>query len=74
MEVLVRDIIKKAEEKLKEAGVVDFAVDSWLLAEFVFKINRTGFYMDPMMTVSKRGLTNIWNWLELGHQKFLCNT
>ena len=39
----VRDIIKKAEEKLKEAGVVDFAVDSWLLAEFVFKINRTGF-------------------------------
>ena len=53
MEVLVRDIIKKAEEKLKEAGVVDFAVDSWLLAEFVFKINRTGFYMDPMMTVSK---------------------
>ena len=52
MEVLVRDIIKKAEEKLKEAGVVDFAVDSWLLAEFVFKINRTGFYMDPMMTVS----------------------
>ena len=53
MEVLVRDIIKKAEEKLKEAGVVDFAVDSWLLAEFVFKINRTGFYMDPMMTVPK---------------------
>ena len=53
MEVLVRDIIKKAEEKLKEAGVVDFAVDSWLLAEFVFKINRTGFYIDPMMTVSK---------------------
>lgn len=53
MEVLVRDIIKKAEEKLKEAGVVDFTVDSWLLAEFVFKINRTGFYMDPMMTVSK---------------------
>ena len=53
MEVLVRDIIKKAEEKLKEAGVVDFSVDSWLLAEFVFKINRTGFYMDPMMTVSK---------------------
>ena len=53
MEVLVRDIIKKAEEKLKEAGVVDFAVDSWLLAEFVFKINRTGFYMEPMMTVSK---------------------
>ena len=52
MEVLVRDIIKKAEEKLKEAGVVDFAVDSWLLAEFVFKINRTGFYMDPMITVS----------------------
>ena len=45
MEVLVRDIIKKAEEKPKEAGVVDFAVDSWLLAEFVFKINRTGFYM-----------------------------
>ena len=53
MEVLVRDIIKKAGEKLKEAGVVDFAVDSWLLAEFVFKINRTGFYMDPMMTVPK---------------------
>ena len=73
MEVLVRDIIKKAEEKLKEAGVVDFAVDSWLLAEFVFKINRTGFYMDPMMTVSKER-ANIWNWLELGHQKSLCNT
>ena len=72
MEVLVRDIIKKAEEKLKEAGVVDFAVDSWLLAEFVFKINRTGFYMDPMITVPKERADKYW--LELGHQKSLCNT
>ena len=53
MEVLVKDIIKKAEERLKEVGIVDFAVDSWLLAEFVFKINRTGYYMNPSMTVSK---------------------
>ena len=43
MEVLVRDIIKKAEEKLKEAGVVDFAVDSWLIAEFVFKIKKKNY-------------------------------
>lgn len=54
MEVLVKDIIKKAEERLREAEVVDFAVDSWLLAEFVFKISRTGFYMNPSMSVSKK--------------------
>ena len=38
MEVLVRDIIKKADEIVIEAGVVEFAVVCCLLAEFVFKI------------------------------------
>ena len=54
MEVLVRDIIKKAEEKLKEAGVVDFAVDSWLLAEFVFKIKQNGFLYGSYDDSAKR--------------------
>lgn len=51
MEVLVRDIIKKAQNTLEAAGIVDSQVDSWLLAEFVFGITRAKYYANMQMTV-----------------------
>ena len=54
MEVLVRDIIKKAQNTLEAAGVADSQVDSWLLAEFVFGITRVKYYANMQMTVDGR--------------------
>lgn len=53
MELLVRDIIKQGEDLLKVADIADWKMDSWLLAEYVFNINRTIFYMNPNMSVDK---------------------
>ena len=54
MEVLVRDIIKKAQNTLEAAGIADSQVDSWLLAEFVFGITRVKYYANMQMTVDGR--------------------
>ncbi|WP_455950000.1 peptide chain release factor N(5)-glutamine methyltransferase [Eubacterium sp.] len=54
MEVLVRDIIKKAQSTLEAAGIADSQVDSWLLAEFVFGITRVKYYANMQMTVDGR--------------------
>lgn len=51
MEILVRDIINKAQNTLEAAGIADSQVDSWLLAEFVFGITRAKYYADMQMTV-----------------------
>lgn len=53
MEVLVRDIIDNAAEKLKKAEIMDYAIDVWFLAEFVFGVKRTDLYIHPDITVSK---------------------
>lgn len=54
LELLIRDVIKQGEEILKAAGIVDWKIDSWLLAEYVFDINRTVFYMNPNMNVDTK--------------------
>lgn len=54
MEVLVRDIIKKAQNTLEAAGIADSQVDSWLLAEFVFGMTRVKYYANMQMTVDGR--------------------
>lgn len=51
MEILVRDIINKAQNTLETAGIADSQVDSWLLAEFVFGITRAKYYANMQMTV-----------------------
>ena len=51
MEILVRDIINKAQNTLEAAGIADSQVDSWLLAEFVFRITRAKYYANMQMTV-----------------------
>lgn len=53
MEILIKDIIDCATEKLKSAGVVDYIIDVWILAEYVFDVKRTDFYINPNITVSK---------------------
>lgn len=52
MEILVRDIINKAQNTLEAAGIADSQVDSWLLAEFVFGITRAKYYANMQMTVA----------------------
>lgn len=54
MEVLVRDIIKKAQNTLEAAGIVDSQVDSWLLAEFVFGITKAKYYANMQMTADEK--------------------
>jgi hypothetical protein len=51
LEILVRDIINKAQNTLEAAGIADSQVDSWLLAEFVFGITRAKYYANMQMTV-----------------------
>lgn len=51
MEILVRDMINKAQNTLEAAGIADSQVDSWLLAEFVFGITRAKYYANMQMTV-----------------------
>ena len=51
MEILVRDIINKAQNTLEAAGIADSQFDSWLLAEFVFGITRAKYYANMQMTV-----------------------
>lgn len=54
MEILVRDIIKKAQNTLEAAGIVDSQVDSWLLAEFVFGITKAKYYANMQMTADEK--------------------
>ena len=54
MEILVRDIINKAQNTLEAAGIADSQVDSWLLAEFVFGITRAKYYTNMQMTVDRK--------------------
>lgn len=53
MEVLVKDLIAKAEETLKKAEINDWKNDSWLLAEYVFSITRAKYYMNPLMCIDE---------------------
>lgn len=54
MEVLMKDIIRRGIELLKEAEVADAENDSWLLAEYVFGITRSVFYMNPEAAVDEK--------------------
>lgn len=47
MEILIKDIINQGKLVLEKAGVTDAVTDSWLLAEFVFGITKSGFYINP---------------------------
>lgn len=47
MEILIKDIINNGRIMLEEASVVEASIDSWILAEFVFKIKKTDIYIRP---------------------------
>lgn len=53
MEVLVRNLINEAEECLKKAGIADWKQDSFLLAEHVFHITRSDYFLNPQMKVEQ---------------------
>lgn len=42
-----REMLTEIRRRLQEAGIEDFAYESWLLLEWKLHINRADFYMDP---------------------------
>lgn len=54
MEVLVRELLNEGRTLLKQADIVDARNDSWLLAEYVFGITRTSYYMNPGIKVNEQ--------------------
>lgn len=54
MEILIKDLINQGKLILEQAGVTDADTDSWLLAEFVFGITKTDFYIRPNSTVDNQ--------------------
>ena len=54
MEVLVRELLNEGRTLLKQADIVDARNDSWLLAEYVFGITRTSYYMNPGTKVNEQ--------------------
>lgn len=50
----MKELIKQGKNILENAGISDAVTDSWLLAEYVFGITKTAFYMSPDMTVPEK--------------------
>lgn len=53
MEVLVKDIVSKGTERLKEAGIAESQTDSWLLAEYILGVRRQDIFLTPDKCVSE---------------------
>lgn len=53
MEVLVKNIVAQAEEKLDAAGITESRIDSWLLAESILGVCRQDLFLEPDKSVSK---------------------
>ncbi len=53
MEVLVKDVVAKAIEKLDAAGIAESRIDSWLLAESVLGVSRQDLFLEPEKRVSE---------------------
>lgn len=53
MEVLVKDVVAKAIEKLDAAGIAESRIDSWLLAESVLGVSRQDLFLEPEKSVSE---------------------
>ena len=53
MEVLVKDVVAKAIEKLDAAGIAESRIDSWLLAESVLGVSRQDLFLEPEKSVGE---------------------
>ncbi len=53
MEIRIKDLINEATKDLENANVADSNIDSWLLAEYVFGINKMQYYLNPNISVSQ---------------------
>lgn len=53
MEVLIKELINEGKAVLEQADIVDAVNDSWLLAEYIFGITRTSFYINPDIKASE---------------------
>lgn len=42
----LKELIKNGENVLQEAGIADYKMDAWLLAEFVLKIDRNYYFLN----------------------------
>lgn len=49
----IKDLIRQASDYLKDKGIADFDIDSWLLAEYVFQITRAKIYLFPDMKMDE---------------------
>lgn len=61
MEVLVKDVVAKAIEKLDAAGIAESRIDSWLLAESVLGVSRQDLFLEPEKSVSEEQAQKYFN-------------
>lgn len=61
MEVLVKDVVAKAIEKLDAAGIAESRIDSWLLAESVLGVSRQDLFLEPEKSVSEEQVQKYLN-------------
>lgn len=53
MEILVKDIVALAATRLKEAGIAENQIDSWLLVESICDITRQDVFLEPDKSISE---------------------
>ena len=61
MEVLVKDVVAKAIEKLDAAGIAESRIDSWLLAESVLGASIQDLFLEPEKSVSEEQVQKYLN-------------
>lgn len=82
MEVLVKEIVAQAAIQLKEAGIEENQIDSWLLAEHFLGVSRQDIFLDPQKKISEADAEKYMQKVQLrlnhiplqhitGHQQFL---
>ena len=82
MEVLVKEIVAQAAIQLKEAGIEENQIDSWLLAEHFLGVSRQDIFLEPQKKISEADAEKYMQKVQLrlnhiplqhitGHQQFL---
>jgi release factor glutamine methyltransferase len=77
LEVLVKDVVAKAIEKLDAAGIAESRIDSWLLAESVLGVSRQDLFLEPEKSVSEEQAQKYLNAVSVrvkhipGYQQFM---
>lgn len=82
MEILVKSAVAQGMKQLKEAGILENEIDSWLLAEDILGVGKKDVFLKPEICVSKEMAKKYFDAVEMrmkhmplqqitGHQQFM---